>query len=71
MLSLELPRLENILSPSTGLMGEVGEVGERGEREPRSKEELGNFVKASLGETDGKGRGRDNHHFAFLNVYDW
>ena len=59
MLSLELPRLENILSPSTGLMGEVGEVGERGEREPRSKEELGDLAGGSPGETgdDGEGGG--------------
>jgi hypothetical protein len=62
VLSLELPRLENILSPSTGLIGDVGDVGERGEREPRSKEALGDLVGGSPGETGDEGEGGGNRH---------
>jgi len=71
VLSLELPRLENILSPSTGLMGEVGEVGERGEREPRSKEELGDLAGGSPGETgdDGEGGGKRHSSLGLLSIF--
>jgi len=41
VLRRELPRLENILSPSAGLTGDVGEVGDRGERDLRSEQEIG------------------------------
>ena len=61
VLSLELPRLEKILSPSIGLFGEVGDVGERGERDPRSQQELGERAGGSPGETGDEGEGGKRH----------
>ena len=61
VLSLELPLLENILSPSTGLFGEVGEVGERGERDPWSKHEFGERGSGRPGEWGDEGEGGKRH----------
>ena len=57
VLSLELPLLENIRSPSTGLFGDVGEVGERGDRDPRSQQEFGERAGGSPGESGDAGEG--------------
>jgi len=61
VLSLELPLLENILSPSTGLFGEVGEVGERGDLDERSQHEFGERTEGSPGESGVDGEGVKRH----------
>lgn len=62
MESLELPLLEKILSPSTGLLGDVGEVGDRGDRDPRSQQEFGERAGGSPGESGDEGEGGGKRH---------